>query len=229
MNNAQPIMEILDSAQDGNLILVFASAAGVQEASARTALDTLTSDIARRIADLVKNSDRYDDLMDVLDEEERDQYLDKPGAILDRGAIEDGEDILKSAYGSLDVARSAARRIGAPDGIESDVFERIMTLAATLTLAAMARRNRIYQFGVAGGTGTEPEQRGFIATMISALITGFLEGFRQATRRKRRRRKRSAFDAVFGSKRSTRRTKRTRKRRQKTPSLNDLLGDLLKG
>ncbi len=113
-----------------------------------------------------------------------------------------------------------------------------MTLAATLTLAAMARRNQLYQLAATNAADRQPAEPGFIATMITAIITGVMEGFRQAVTRKRsrRRKRRTMLENIFGTSERTRRSSRRRrtsrsrrKRRSRTPSLNDLLGDLLKG
>ena len=121
-----------------------------------------------------------------------------------------------------------------------DVFARLMTMAASLTFAAMARRNQQFQLAAASDTNGENNSgsgEGFLAMLISALVTGLMQGLRQAVRpRRRRRRRRSILEQVLGtgrqrSRRSTRRrkTRRRKTRRRKSPSLNDLLGDLLRG
>lgn len=230
MSTSNPIMDILDAAQDGQLLATVAAAAEIDDGQAREAIEVLSRDIARQIAKLTSDSDRFEDLLDVLDDDDHDEYLDDPGEILKRDAIEDGEDILEATYGSLDAAHRAARKLERPDGLTSQKFERLMSLAATLTLSAMSRQNRLLQFGVADVEGEYPGGRGFIATMISAIVTGFLEGFKQAITRKRPRRKRDTLSDIFDSSRSKRKTRtKSRKRRSKTPSLKDLLGDLLKG
>ncbi len=223
-NEHNPIMDVVEAAQNGGLVQTFAMAAATDEAAARVALNLLSRDVARAIAGLVTDSERYDDLMDVLDEEDRDEYLEKPGELLGRDAVDDGEDILTIAYGSVEKARARAREIGAPDRLKTETFERMMTLAAPLTLAAMARRNRMLKMPLVEGQNEEPP-RGFIASMLHAIITGFKEGFMQAVTRKRTRRRRTTLSSIFGRKR----TSRSRKRRTNSPSLNDLLGDLLKG
>jgi hypothetical protein len=223
-------MDILQAAQGGQLIATVAAATNIGEDQTRAAMAVLAGDIARRIARLAPDSDKYDDLLDILDDDDHDEYLDQPKEMLSRDAIKDGEDILKACYGSVQKAHDAAQKLDRPEGLSGDTFARLMTLTATLTLSAMSRQSKIVQFGVADTSGEAAPERGFIVTMFSALVTGFIEGFRQAmTRKPRRRRKRSTLSEIFGQSHSRRRSKRTRKRRSKTPSLNDLLGDLLKG
>jgi hypothetical protein len=238
MSQPNPIIDILRHAQGGNLIVNLAAAAGIDTDRADAALDILSRAIARKIAARMDDPERYEGLLDILDDDDHDEYLDDPGEILSRDAVEDGEEILRVTYGSLNNAHRATGELEIPHGVEPDVFRRLMTLAATLTLAAMARRKQLYQIGITSQSGDEPAERGFIASMISAIITGFVEGFRQAITRKRSRRRsrRTTLESIFGAGRSTRRSMRSRRtsrsrkrRRSRTPSLDDLLGDVLKG
>jgi len=225
---SNPILDVLETCQNGQLIDTLGAACELSEAQCRQALQRLTPDIARLIQERITNEDDYEDLVDILDEEDQVECLDDPTEMLSRGTISDGKDILEILYGSLDDAHEAARRIGPPEGVDEDTFTRLMAMAAALTFAAMARRNQQYQLAAAD---QPPDNKGLIATLFSALVTGFMQGFREATRRKtRRRRKRSLLEQILGTgttsrRRSTR--KRKSRRRRKTPSLRDLLGDIL--
>jgi hypothetical protein len=225
---SNPIIDVLEGCQNGQLIDTLGAACELSEVECRQALERLTPDIARLITERITDEDDYEDLVDILDDEDQTECLDNPTEMLSRGTISDGKDILEILYGSLDAAHSAARRIGAPEGVDEETFTRLMAMAAALTFSAMARRNQQYQLAAvdqpAGGGG-------LISTLFNALVTGFMEGFRQATRRKtRRRRKRSLLEQILGTNKTRRRrSKRKRKRqsRRKTPSLRDLLGDIL--
>ena len=230
-DKSNAIIDVLKECQNGNLISTLATACDLSETHCLTSLERLTPDIARRIGERISDEDDYEDLLDVLDEEDQVEILDDRDALFDSDAAEDGEDILKLLYGSMDQARSQARKIGAPEGVETDVFERLMTLAAALTFSAMARRNQMYQMSALG----EHDQQssggdGLMARLWNAMVTGFIEGFTQATRRKRRRRrKRSVLEQIFGTKKTTRRRssrRRKTRRKRKTPSIQDLLGDI---
>lgn len=228
---ANPIMDVLQQSQDGKLVATLGKASMLDEARGRAALDRLTPDIARRIADLASNDEAYEDLLEILDEEEQVEYLDSAAAMLSRNSINDGEDILKQLYGSLDGARATALEIGAPNGVDDEIFVRIMTLAASLTLAAMARRSQQFQLGVVDNKAAETKDDGIVAMLISALVAGLLQGLKQAVRPRRRRRRRNILTSIFGDqpKRRRRTTRKRKTTRRKTPSLNDLLGDLLRG
>lgn len=225
---SNPIIDVLETCQNGQLIDTLGAACELSEAQCRQALERLTPDIARLIEDRITNEDDYEDLIDILDEEDQVECLDDPTEMLSRGTISDGKDILEILYGSQGAADAAASRIGPPEGVDEGTFARLMAMAAALTFAAMARRNQQYQLAAAD---QPPGGNGLIATLLSALVTGFMQGFREATRRKtRRRRKRSLLEQIFGTGTTSRRKstrKRKSRRRRKTPSLKDLLGDIL--
>ncbi|NNE21524.1 MAG: hypothetical protein HKN11_02830 [Rhizobiales bacterium] len=224
---SNPIVDVLETCQNGQLIDTLGAACELSEAQCRQALYRLTPEIARLIEERITDEDDYEDLVDILDEEDQVECLDDPTEMLSRGTISDGKDILEILYGSLDDAHAAARRIGPPEGVGEDTFARLMAMAAALTFAAMARRNQQYQLAA----DLPPGNKGLIATLFNALITGFMQGFREATRRKtRRRRKRSLLEQILGTGTTSRRRsrrKRKSRRRRKTPSLRDLLGDIL--
>lgn len=233
-DTSNPIIDVLETCQNGQLIDTLGAACEISETRCRQALERLTPNIARLINERIIDEDDYEDLVDILDDEDQTECLDNPTEMLSRGTISDGKDILEILYGSLDVAHEAARRIGPPNGVDENTFTRLMAMAAALTFSAMARRNQQYQLAAVDQPASGG---GLISTLFNALVTGFMEGFRQATRRKtRRRRKRSLLEQILGTgttsrRRSTRRRrssrKRKRQRRRKTPSLRDLLGDIL--
>lgn len=225
---SNPIIDVLETCQNGQLIDRLAAWCELNEAQCRQSLERLTPAIARLINERITDEDDYEDLVDILDEEDQVECLDDPSEMLSRDTISDGNDILRILYGSLDAAHAAARKIGPPQGVSEDTFARLMAMAAALTFSAMARRNQQYQLAAVD----QPTDRdGLIARLWSALVTGFMEGFREGTRRKtRRRRKRSLLEQIFGTGTTSRRSStssRKRKSRRKTPSLKDLLGDIL--
>ncbi len=230
-------MDVLDACQSGQLVAAVGIASDLEEAQCRQALERLTRDIARRVSERVSEQDDIDDLLDVLDEEEEYEYLDNPKAMLGRDGIADGEEILKLLYGSLDEAGQVAAQIGAPRGVDDEVFARLMTVAASLTLAAMARRNKQFQMSLADHDAAENGSKGgFVAMLVSALVAGLMQALRQAVRPSRRRRKRNILTSIFGSEKkrrpsstSRRKSRRRKSRRRKTPTLKDLLGDIIGG
>ncbi len=227
-------MDVLNQCQAGQLVATMSMSCDLDEVQCQQVLQLQTSQIARRISEQITDEDDYEDLLEVLDEEEEYEYLDKPNAILGRDAISDGEEILKLLYGSLDKARDAAAQMSIPPDVDAEVAARLMTLSATLTLAAMARRNQQFQLSAASQDAAESDGRqgeGLIAMIVSAFVAGLMQALRQTVRPRRRRRKRNILSSIFGTgpKKRRRRRSRRRRRRRKSPTLNDLLGDILRG
>lgn len=210
------IFDIIVSSQGGALIAHLAAAAGVDQETARSALDRLVPEIGRCIAEKATNSEEHERLLAVVADSEADDYLDTPRTLLSRSAVQDGEDILTYLYGSLEAARAEAARIGAPDGMTQATFERLMTFAAALVLAAMTRRSKTLAMPAAALGSSSGG--GIVAALVGAVVKGLVDGMKRALVPRRRRTR-------IGS----RRTSRTRRKKStRTPSLNDILGDLVK-
>ena len=133
MNRPNPIIDVLRQAQKGKLIPSVAVAAGVEAKQADVALEVLSRAIAKRIAAHLDDPERYEALLNLLEDDGHDEYLDNPGEILSRDAVEEGEEILKLVYGSIKGAHRLAGSLSAPKDMDHEVFQRLMTLAATLT------------------------------------------------------------------------------------------------
>ena len=136
-----PLLTILEESQNGQLVQSLATACDLEEAQCREALERLVPEIARRISDHIEDDDDLEELVDILDEQEQAAILDDPNAMFSRDVVQDGKDLLELLYGSLDRAEDRAEDIGPPRGVDEDLFERMMTMTAALTFAAMSRRN----------------------------------------------------------------------------------------
>ena len=217
------VLDIILEANKGLLVTSLAAAGAVSVDDTRAAFEILVPEIAGKIrAKAESDEDEYEHLMDVVDDREQEQYLDKPKWSLSRGAVEDGEEILGYLYGSLEAARARAAQLNSIDGIDDEFFGRLMTFAATYTVAAMARKNAQLMMAAADMPGERP---GWLALLVEALLKGIMQALVRRTRPRRRRRR-------YGRRRVSARTRRRRtrrRRRRRPPSLNDLIGDLFRG
>jgi hypothetical protein len=136
------LMALMAAGQQGLLIQTVGGVVGVEEPVARQALERLSRAIARRLsARVAVEPAEHEVLLDVVARGGFERYLDDPRALFGRKAVRDGEDLLAYVYGSVEAAREEARAGGpAAEGLDRDVFARLMTLAASLLLAAMARK-----------------------------------------------------------------------------------------
>jgi hypothetical protein len=206
------LMALVAAGQRGLLIRTVGGAIGVDETVARDALERLLTAVARRLNERAGDPAECQILLDVIANGGYQRYLDDARALLGRAAIGDGEQALVYLYGSVEVAREHARSIGPPAGLDAEVFARLMTLAASLLLAAMARRleqqanDRLAEGGPAA----------VLTGLGQALLRGFVEGTRRALFRRR-----ASFQRRMARRRRLARGASGR------PSLDDLLGDLL--
>jgi len=220
------ILQTIKTANDGKLVSGLSQACGITQSQAEQALETLVPTIAQKILAKADNDPQdYQDLMDVVDDEEQVNYLNKPDWSFSIAAIEDGQDILKHLYGSVSEAITADLRLEHDEATTA----RLANFAATYCVAAMASRNQALFLSDAP---ENDEPSGFWGMIIAALLKGLMQSLtrRRPRRRYRRRtygRKRKRKRRSSSRRKST--TSRRRRRRKKTPSLNDLIGDLIRG
>jgi len=208
------LLALVAAGQHGLLIQTVGGAIGVEEPVARQALERLSRTIARRLsARVTLEPAEHEVLLDVVARGGFERYLDDPRALFGREAVRDGEDLLTYAFGSLEAAREEAKAVGPPPGLDRDVFARLMTLAASLVLAAMARKleqQARANSAVAGPAGVLKE---FGETVMRGLADGTLRTFRRASFRRRM---------------ALRRLGLSLRRPERGAALDELLGDLHK-
>jgi hypothetical protein len=222
------ILTIIGEANGGRLPAQLADHVGENIADIEIALSKLIPEFAKQIKTKAEaDLQDYEDLLDVVDDEEQINYLSNPEWSFSSDALEDGKQILNHLYGSVGNAQAAAGNIEI-----STTSKDFLCLTATFTIAAMASRNQA--LGLTGGADEDGDQgqQGLIAIIIAALLKGLMQALGSSFGARRRRRRRT-----YGRRRSTRRRRRSssrrrsrrRRRRKKTPSLNDLIGDLFRG
>ncbi|HUE47137.1 MAG TPA: DUF937 domain-containing protein [Aestuariivirgaceae bacterium] len=207
------LMALMAAGQQGLLIQTVGGVVGVEEPVAREALERLSRAIARRLsARVAVEPAEHEVLLDVVARGGFEAYLDDPRALFGRAAVRDGEDVLAYAYGSVEAAREEAKAVGPPRGLDRDVFARLMTLAASLVLAAMARK--LEQQARAGTAVAGPA--GVLKELGETVMRGLADGTTRTFRRARFRRRMVLRRLGFSLRRP-----------ERGASLDELLGDLL--
>jgi hypothetical protein len=208
------LMTLIAAGQQGLLIQTVGGVIGVDEAVARVALERLSGAIARRLSERAADPVEQAILLDVIARGGFQRYLDEPRALFGRDAVRDGEAMLAYVYGSVEAARDDARAIGPPAGLDGEVFARLMTLAASLLLAAMARR-REEQARARSSTVAGPAEqlKELGKTILRGLADGTMRTFRRAGFRRRMALSRLALHR--------------RAWPDHGPAIDELLGDLL--
>ena len=207
------LMALIAAGQHGLLIQAVAGVIGVEEPVARASLERLLAAMARRLSDIAADPIEEEALLGVIASGGFQRYLDEPRALFGRDALRDGEGVLAYLYGSLEAARAHAIAIGPPPGLAGEAFARLMTLAASLLMAAMARRleqQASERFAAAGPIG-----------LLQELGRVALRGLADGTVRTHFRR------ASFRSRMAFYRLRPRRRRLDHGASIRELLGDLV--
>jgi hypothetical protein len=213
------LIDIILASNQGRTAGALALAGGYPADAAEKALKTLVRDIGHRMAMKAQDPDEFDLILDVIEAGEHDDYLTNPDALLSREAVQEGEEILAHVYGSLERARTVARSLRRPHGINEDKMERLMSLAATLCVAAMVARGR--QGFMAADLG------GAAQSFWSELVNAVIKGVTYVPPKRRKRRSRATVARSYASSRKRKR-QRSRSKRKTSPSLADVFGELVK-
>ncbi len=213
------LIDIILSANDGKTAGALALAGDYSIDAAEKALKTHVREIGSKMAVKARDAEELELLLDVIEAGEHDDYLTNPDALLSREAVEEGEEILTHVYGSLERARTVSRSLRKPHGISEEKMERMMTLAATLCVAALVKRGQQTYLAADMGSVT--------STFMSELVKAIIKGITHVPAKRRRRRNRATYAKSYKTSRKRRR-QRKRSRRKKTPDLADVFGELLK-
>ena len=213
------LIDIILASNEGKTAGALALAGNYPVDAAEKALKTLVREIGHRMALKAQDPQELDLMLDVIEAGEHDDYLTNPDALLSREAIEEGEEILAHVYGSVERAHNIARGLRRPHGMDGEKMARLMTLTATLCVAAMVRRGR-HGFMAAdlGGIGQ---------TFWQELVQAVIKGVTHVPAKRRRRRTRATVAKSYAGSRKRKR-QRSRSKRKTSPDLADVFGELIK-
>ena len=213
------LIDIILASNQGRTAGALGLAGGYSTDTAEKALKTLVRDIGHRMAMKAQDPEELELILDVIEAGEHDDYLTNPDSLLSRDAVQEGEEILAHVYGSLERARTVARSLRRPHGMTEDKMERLMSLAATLSVAAMVARGR--QGFMAADLG------GVTQSFWKELVQAVIKGITYVPPKRRKRRSRATVARSYAGSRKRKR-QRSRSRRRASPSLADVFGELVK-
>jgi len=213
------LIDIILASNQGRTAGALGLAGGYSTDTAEKALKTLVRDIGHRMAMKAQDPEELELILDVIEAGEHDDYLTNPDSLLSREAVQEGEEILAHVYGSLERARTVARSLRRPHGMTEDKMERLMSLAATLSVAAMVARGR--QGFMAADLG------GVTQSFWKELVQAVIKGITYVPPKRRKRRSRATVARSYAGSRKRKR-QRSRSRRRASPSLADVFGELVK-
>ena len=226
------ILETINAGNNGQLVIGLGKHLYADPKHIAAVLEKLVPWIAGHIQTKADNNPQdFTDLLEIVDDEEQVNFLEKPSWSFSQAAFDDGQDILSHLFGTQEKAFEASKDITDFKGLDEKAHRSIVLLTATYCVAAMASRNQALFLNDEPEDDEEPS--GIWAVIIAALLKGLMQGLTRKRPRRRSRRRTYGRKRTTRKRSSTRRRKSTktrrRKRHKKTPSLNDLIGDLFRG
>jgi hypothetical protein len=165
-------MDILNeilNAQGGAAVQQLGSQFGLGQEQTASALAVLVPALAAGMQRNTQAEGGLGSLIGALAGGTHQQYLNNPETLSDPAAIEDGNGILGHVLGSRDVSREVATRAAAQTGISADVMKKMLPLAATMLMGALARgSSNATASGLSGGSG--------VTSMLGSLLDGNRDG-----------------------------------------------------
>jgi hypothetical protein len=130
---------ILDS-QNGGAVRQAGAAVGLGEDQTTAALAALVPALAAGLKQHTGSPAGLAGLIGALSTGHHQRYLDNPMILAQPGAVTDGNGILGHVLGGKDASRQVAAQVAASTGISADVIKRLLPLAATMVMGALARQ-----------------------------------------------------------------------------------------
>jgi hypothetical protein len=179
-------MNILDailSRQNGTAVAQAGASVGLGQDDASRALAALVPALAAGFQKNAASPEGLAGLLGALTNGRHQQYLDNPSVLGQASALADGNGILGHVLGSKDVSRQIAAQAASQTGISADVLKRLLPLAATLVMGAMARQRAAAPAagaasggGLAGMLGSmlDQDRDGSVVDDVTSMLGKFL-------------------------------------------------------
>jgi len=162
---AMNILDAIINDNNGAAVMQLGSQFGLEQNQATAALAVLVPALAAGVQKNLQTDAGSESLMSALSSGNHSQYFEKPGYLAGAEAVADGNGILSHVLGSKNASRDVATRAAEQTGLSPDVLKRMLPLAATLMMGALARRPKTSSISPAGPAGVAG-----IASMLTPLL-----------------------------------------------------------
>jgi hypothetical protein len=158
------LLDMLLDTQNSGAVSQIARQVGISDEEARRALQQLTPALSRGIQRNAATEDGLAALSRALQGGNHGRYLDDPRQL--GNAVDDGNGILGHIFGSKEVSREVASRVGQQTGIGADLIKQLLPLFASLVMGALAKN------AAGGGAfgGTQPG--GGLGDILGSVLGG---------------------------------------------------------
>ena len=159
------ILDMVMNSGNGAAVRQIGSQLGLDDTQTATALSALVPALASGVQRNVQTPGGLEGLAAALTSGNHQRYIDSPDALGDPAAVDEGNGILGHVLGSKDASRDVATQAAAQTGIGADVLKKLLPLAATLMMGAVAR-----QHAQVGSTSPGGQAAGGLAGMLGGLL-----------------------------------------------------------
>jgi hypothetical protein len=180
-------MNILDAilnTKNGAAVQQAGASVGLGQDQTAAALAALVPALAAGLKRNTGSPDGLAGLVGALSSGHHQRYLDNPMILGQPAAVTDGNGILGHVLGSKDASRQIASQAAAQTGISADVLKRLLPLAATMVMGALARQRASTPApgtAASGGLGDmlgsmlDRDRDGSVVDDVASMIGKFLK------------------------------------------------------
>jgi hypothetical protein len=134
------LLEAVLNAQNGATARTAGQSLGLSPEQTGSALGALVPALAAGLQRNVSQPGGLESLLGALTSGQHARYLDQPAALGTPDAITDGNAILGHILGSKDASRAVANQAAGQTGLDPALLKRLLPIAATMVMGAMARK-----------------------------------------------------------------------------------------
>jgi hypothetical protein len=160
------ILEAVLDSQGGSAAQQAGRAFGLSPDQTSAALSALVPALAAGLQRNASQPGGLDSLIGALSGGAHTRYVDDPAALQGQTAVTDGNAILGHILGSKDVSRAVASRASAQTGLGEDVLKKLLPIAASLVMGALAKQ----QFGKGAATSASATGGDGLLGMLAPLV-----------------------------------------------------------
>ncbi len=133
------ILETILGGQNNQIIAQLSRSVGLDESDVQNVVNKLLPAFSNGIKANAGNSDVLGGLLNTLSSGNHQQFIDKPEALADAQAVEEGNAILGQVFGSKDVSRNVAGYAAQETGVDSSIIKKLLPLVATTVIGALSK------------------------------------------------------------------------------------------
>lgn len=164
------ILEMILKSQNGAAVEEMAKNFGVGKTEAGSAVAKLLPALMQGMKKNVASQGGLESLLNALNRDNHQQYLENPSRALQAEGIQDGNKILGHLLGSKEVSRQVAGAAAQQTGLSADVLKRMLPVVATMFMGSMSKQTAGSGLSgnLAGGGAETSAAQGLLSSLLDS-------------------------------------------------------------